>query len=110
MVDADRQAVRASNWVALLNLTFVVSLAVVLIANQNSLVYEVPTSLKLVLLLPFLVGVGAIFHTYQTIQVWRNGSFTGLWPRVRYTLISLAALFIAWFYYYWNLVGFNYFS
>jgi len=110
MVDADRQAVRASNWVALLNLTFVVSLAVVLIANQNSLVYEVPTSLKLVLLLPFLVVVGAIFHTYQTIQVWRNGSFTGLWPRVRYTLISLAALFIAWFYYYWNLVGFNYFS
>ena len=110
MADADRGAVRVSNWVALINLVFVLSLVLVLVSAGSTLAYTIPFSLKLVLLLPFLIVLGAIYHAYQAVQVWRGSRLGGVWARVRYTLISLAALFIAWFFYYWNLVGFNYFS
>jgi hypothetical protein len=30
--------------------------------------------------------------------------------RVGYTIVTLAALGLSWFYFHWNLLGFNYYS
>ena len=108
--EAERTALRVSNWVALLNWIFTVVLAVALIANANSLMYEVPFLLKFSLVFPPLIIIGAVYHLYRTVGVWRESTFDGVWARVRYSVVSLAVLFTAWFYYYWNLLGFNYFS
>jgi len=109
MSEEDRSAVRVSNWLALLNWVFVVIVGVALAANADSLMYEVPTLLKVSLLLPPLIILGALYHAYQAFVVWRDSAFTGIGARLRYTVVSLAALFAAWFYYYWNLLGLNYF-
>ena len=109
MSEEDRSAVRVSNWLALLNWVFVIIVGVALAANADSLMYEVPTLLKVSLVLPPLIILGALYHAYQAFVVWRDGALAGIGARLRYTVVSLAALFAAWFYHYWNLVGLNYF-
>jgi hypothetical protein len=77
--------------------------------NADSLFYEVPTMLKVSLVLPPVLIAGALYHAFKAVEVWRYGLLTGLWGRIRYTVVTLAMLFAAWFYYYWNLLGLNYF-
>lgn len=74
------------------------------------LMYELPATLKFSLIFSMLATLAALYHVYCSVQVWRQGVLVSAWARVRYSLVSLCALSMAWFYYYWNLLGFNYFS
>jgi hypothetical protein len=49
-----------------------------------------------------------LYLLYRTVIVWRQGVFGGLWARLRYTVVTLSALFMCWFYYYWNILGYQY--
>jgi hypothetical protein len=40
---------------------------------------------------------------------WRQGALAGVWARVRFTIVTLCAMFMCWFYWFWNILGFQYF-
>ncbi len=110
MSEDDRRAIAASNWFAVLNWVFVVVVGFTLATNADSLMYELPTMLKVSLILPPLIVIGALFHAYKAVVVWRDSLLVSISARLRYTLVTLTALFAAWFYYYWNMIGLNYFT
>jgi hypothetical protein len=78
--------------------------------DQQALMYEIPIQLKIALVFPLLALVATFYHCYQSVKVWRQGLFVSIGARIRYNLTSLAGLFMVWTYYYWNLLGFNYYS
>jgi hypothetical protein len=45
---------------------------------------------------------------YRTVGVWSGGLLSGPWARLRYTVVTLCALSMCWFYWYWNILGFQY--
>ncbi len=106
----EKRAYRASLLVATANIAFFVFLAVAMSGGQQALMYAVPTSLKIALVFPMLASVAALYHVYQFSRVWRQGLCGGVFTRLRYSVITLCAVAMVWFYAYWNLLGFKYFS
>ena len=43
-----------------------------------------------------------VSDNYDAYNYW------GIWKKIRFSIISLCCLFMIWFYYYWNILGFNY--
>jgi len=107
---AEKRASRASIAVAAANLLFALLVVLALSGGQQALMYEVPLSLKIALVFPILGTVAGLYHLYQLGKVWHERVFAGVWARIRFTAVTLAALAMIWFYYYWNLLGFNYYS
>jgi hypothetical protein len=105
-----KKAFVASILVAVTNSLFFIFASIGVSGGMIALMYELPATLKFSLIFPMLATLAALYHVYCSVQVWRQGVLVSAWARVRYSLVSLCALFMAWFYYYWNLLGFNYFS
>jgi hypothetical protein len=40
--------------------------------------------------------------------VWRRGLLPGFWARLRFTIVAFSALFMCWFYWFWNILGWQY--
>lgn len=91
-------------------LFFVLLSAIGLSAGLQELLYEIPLTLKVALVFPILASLAALYHSYQSILVWRGEMFQSGWPRARHTLLSVVGLAMTWFYLYWNLIGFNYYT
>jgi CubicO group peptidase (beta-lactamase class C family) len=106
----EKAARRASVLVAAFNIPFFVLMAIGASGGFAALMYAVPTPIKLALVFSTLAAIAALYHLYQTIRVWRLPVFGGVRSRVGYSIITLAALSLAWFYWHWNLVGLNYYS
>ena len=106
----EKKAFVASISVAVTNSLFFIFASIGVSGGLIALTYDTPTTLKFSLIFPMLATLAALYHVYCSVQVWRQGLLVSSWARVRYSLVSLCALFMAWFYYYWNLLGFNYFS
>ncbi len=104
----EKRAIRASLITVCLIILSLVIIGIVVGIYSNSLIYiAVPTALKFALAVPAVVILAALGHLFFTIQVWRNG----MWSRSRrlhHTLVSAAALYFAWFFYFWNILGSNY--
>ncbi len=107
---AEKRAFRASILAAGSNLLSIVVFAVVMTAVGDSLISGIPLALKLWLLLPMLATLAGLYHLYNAIEVWKNKMCSGVWARIRYSIVTLCALFMCWFYYFWNLLGFQYLS
>jgi len=107
---AEKRANGASILVAATNLSFALMVLLALSGGIGELLIGVPLSLKIALIFPILATFAALYHLYQLGKVWHGRMFTGVWPRVRFSAVSLASLAMVWFYYYWNLLGFNYYS
>lgn len=105
---ADRSAINAAVLASAANLLVVLAGAVVLSVVMDSLFRGIPTLFKVWLVLPILATLAGLYLLYRTIGVWRGGLLAGTWSRVRYTAVALAALFMCWFYYFWNILGFQY--
>lgn len=105
---ADRAAIRAAVYASAANLLVVVSGLVVLTIVMDSLFGGIPLLLKLWLVLPIVAVLVSLYLVYRTVVVWRHGLLAGLWSRLRYSAVALSALFMCWFYYYWNILGFQY--
>ncbi|MDP6810355.1 MAG: serine hydrolase domain-containing protein [Pseudomonadales bacterium] len=106
----ERRAFNASIYVAAANWVFLIVMGLALMLNADTLMYEIPGLLKFSLVFPMLAVIAALYHLFQSYQVWSGGLCGSVWTRARYSVITLCALFTAWFYWYWNLVGFNYHS
>ncbi|MDJ0657221.1 MAG: serine hydrolase domain-containing protein [Xanthomonadales bacterium] len=105
---ADRRAVVAAVCVAAANLLFLVVFALVIGVYGEDLFNGIPLAFKLMLILPMVAFVAGLYQVYQTVNVWRGGLLAGAWARLRYTVVTLCALFMCWFYNFWNFLGFNY--
>ncbi len=106
----EKKAFVASISVAVTNFLFVIFASIGVSGGMIALMYELPITLKFALIFPMLATLAALYHVYCSVQVWRQGVLVNSWARVRYSLVSLCALFMVWFYHYWNLLGFHYFS
>ncbi len=73
-----------------------------------SLAYEIPSVIVAWLWLPIISTILSFYLLYNAVIVFKNGLLDGKWARARYTLVTVASLFMCWFYYFWNILGFNY--
>jgi hypothetical protein len=104
----ERAAGNAAFAASAANLLVVVVGAIVISIVQDQLFGGIPLLFKLWLVLPIVATLAGLYLVYRTVIVWRQGVFGGLWARLRYTVVTLSALFMCWFYYYWNILGYQY--
>ncbi|MEM0953177.1 MAG: serine hydrolase domain-containing protein [Pseudomonadota bacterium] len=104
----ERAAVNASLFVAITNWAFALSLGYMLITEQDNLASTLPAYMPVIFLFPAAAVAAALYHAYHSYRLWRMGYCGNAWTRARYSVITLCALFTAWFYFHWNFVGFNY--
>jgi hypothetical protein len=82
--------------------------AIVIAKVGEDLFSGIPTLFKLWLILPILAFLSGIYLLYRCVLVWRQGLLVNKWARLRYTVVTVCALFMCWFYYFWNILGFQY--
>jgi hypothetical protein len=90
------------------NLLVVITGVIVLTIVSDALFTGIPTLFKVWLLVPLIATAVGVYLLVRTVLVWRNGVLSGTWARLRFTVVTLCALFMSWFYYYWNILGFQY--
>jgi len=108
--NADKYAHRSALIVATTNLVALLSAAIVTISIGDALYAEIPTSFKLMLVLPVLAFLAGVYQLIKTAQVWYSGLLSSIWERLHYSLVTLAGCFMCWFYWFWNILGFQYMS
>lgn len=107
---ADKSANRAAALAAVSHLWVLIFGAVVAVAVGDQFMARIPLLFKLWLIFPIIASLASFYLLYQAVLVWKNGLLAGNFGRIRYSIVSLCALFMTWFYYYWNILGFNYFG
>jgi len=105
---ADRAAINTAFLAAAANLLVVITGFIVLTIVQDVLFGGIPTLFKIWLAVPIVATVAGLYMLFRTVFVWRHGLLSGTWARLRFTVVALCALFMCWFYYYWNILGFQY--
>jgi len=105
---AEKTAVNAAVLAAGANLLVTVSGGIVLTIVGDSLFTGIPFLFKAWLVTPIIATVAGLYLVLRAIVVWRQGAFAGVWARIRYSFVAACALFMCWFYYYWNILGFQY--
>jgi CubicO group peptidase (beta-lactamase class C family) len=105
---ADRVAVSSAVYASAANLLVVVSGVIVVSIVQDELFSGIPLLFKLWLIVPIIATVTGFYLLFRNVQVWQQNQLAGVWARIRFTVVTLSALFMCWFYYYWNILGFQY--
>lgn len=100
-------AIRLSLAVSTSNLVFVMLAVGILTTYQMEIYEDIPTILTVSLLLPIIAVLATIGMVYFAVKAWREG-FWRLGRRIHYTLVAAAAVFMAVFYNYWNVIGWQY--
>jgi CubicO group peptidase (beta-lactamase class C family) len=108
MAPADRSALRAAVWASALNWLVLLSGAIVLSVVMDSLFKGIPPLFKVWLVTPVLATVAGLYLLFRMFGVWRRGLLPGFWARLRYTIVAFSALFMCWFYWFWNILGWQY--
>ena len=105
---ADRSALGAAVFAAATNWLVVIIGAIVISIVADQMFTRIPLLFKLWLVLPIIAFIAGLYLAYRTYTVWRQGLLAGSWARVRYSLVTVSALSMCWFYWYWNILGFQY--
>ena len=103
----ERTAIRLSLATASMNILFVILLVVIISVYQFEIFETIPTVLKVSLILPILILLTTVGMAYFAVKTWREG-YWRLGRRIHYTLVTAAALFMAFFYIYWRMIGWQY--
>ncbi len=104
----NRSAINAAVWASGANWLVVLSGVVVISAVSDSLFSGLPLAVKIWLVLPIIAFVAGLYLLYKTLFVWLQGLLGGFWARIRYTVVTLCGLFMCWFYWFWNILGWQY--
>ena len=104
----DRSALNSSLYASIAHLLVVIVGVIVISIVMDSLMGGFPLLFKLWLILPIVATLASIYLFYRSYQVWQQKLLAGVWARIRFTVVSLCALFLCWFYWYWNILGFQY--
>ena len=107
MTGGERTAIRLSLGTSGLNLFFLVMMGMVLAVYQAELFSEIPFMFKAALLFPNLAAIAGLATAWFAVKAWREG-YWRRGRRIHFTLVAFASVFMAWFYFYWNFLGFNY--
>lgn len=99
----------AALMVALANLLYISLFALRQKFTDQQSLQELSPVMGYSVLFPVVTMLAVIYHGYFTILVWRLSWFSSVWRRLLYSSIALAGLFMLWFYYYWQLWGFQYY-
>jgi len=103
----ERTAIRLSMATSGMNVVFVILLGSIMAIYQFEIYENIPTILKVSLVLPILILITTIGMAYFAVKAWRE-DFWRLGRRIHYTLVTAAAVFMAVFYIYWNMIGWQY--
>ena len=106
----DGRVARLALTIATVNLITIVLLGVVMTISGDHVLSEIPKLFKAWLVLPIITTLLAVFAFYSFVVVWRDGLCGSAWGRARFSAVVASAIFVCWFYYFWNLLGFNYYS
>jgi CubicO group peptidase (beta-lactamase class C family) len=88
-------------------IVFVIMLATILSLGIDSLIFKVPSSLYVALVLPLLALLPAAAAVYFLVTAWRTGAWR-LGTRIHYTVATLAVLAFLWMLNFWNLLGYHF--
>jgi CubicO group peptidase (beta-lactamase class C family) len=105
---SERSATLASVYVAASNLLFFIAALLVVSTYGMDLFNNIPFAFKAMLVLPIIAFVAGLYHAYKFSVVWKDGLFNSIRARLRYGVVTVCALFMCWFYYFWNILGFQY--
>jgi CubicO group peptidase (beta-lactamase class C family) len=105
---ADRSAFSAAFYASLAHLLTVLLGAIVVSIVMDNLIDGFPPLFKAWLILPIIATLASAWLLVRTIGVWSGSLLGGFWARLRFTFVPLAALSVSWFYWYWNILGFQY--
>lgn len=108
MPSEERTAVRLSLATSALNIVFVFLIIGIFATYQIDLFLEIPTILKLSLILPILIIPATLGMAYFAVKAWREG-FWRTGRRVHYSLVTAAGLFMLFYYGFWNFFGWQYY-
>ncbi len=108
LAPTEKATVNAAFYASLANILVLVLGAIVLVAVGDSLFSGIPFVFKLWLVTPLIAFVAGFYLLYRSVLAWQHGLFDSVWARIRLTVVALCALFMSWFYYYWNLLGWQY--
>ncbi|MCG8369115.1 MAG: beta-lactamase family protein [Proteobacteria bacterium] len=108
MTDKERSAKMAEVYVASSNLLFFGAALLVLSVYGNTLAWSIPFAFKAMLVLPVIASLAGLHLLYRTIRVWNTGLLNGIAARIRHSAVTVLAAFMIWFYWYWNIIGFQY--
>ncbi len=106
----NKYAAQSSVLVAATNLFTFIVLGIVLLLVGDQLGTKIPTLFTISLVFPIIATLAGLYHLYQTYLVWNNGLCDGIWARIRFSIVAACSLFMCWFYYFWNIIGFQYLS
>ncbi|MEO8448995.1 MAG: serine hydrolase domain-containing protein [Gemmatimonadota bacterium] len=85
----------------------VIAAVAVVAAYQMSILERVPFPLKIILAMPLVfVGLTAMMIV-TSVRVWRRRYWT-LGRRIHFGLVTLAACSLVWFFYQWNVLGWQF--
>jgi hypothetical protein len=93
--------------ISLLNVLFVVGIALWFRPMHPSELHGIPRIVEIVMGLGILSAVLTPGALVYTALAWKN-SYWAVAYRVYYTLVTIAAVAIVWFLYYWNWLGWRY--
>lgn len=113
-----RQAYRAASPVArklyyaaiansAVNLLFIVLFMVIVLTYQDALYSGLPFVFKLNLVLPVLAVILSLLTAWFYVKR-QTSEKTALASTIYYGMVVIAGLYMAYFYYYWNILGWNY--
>lgn len=105
---AERAAVNAAAYAAAANVLVAIAGVIVIAIVEDRLFSEIPLLFKTWLILPIVATLAGLYLLYRTAGVWKEKLLSGTWARVQYSAVTLSAAFMCWFYYYWNILGFQY--
>ncbi len=103
----ERWPIRLAVGVSALTLVFLVTAVAVVTAEGVDIFYGVPATLTAAFVLPILTSLLTVGVAVFVPLAWR-GRYWTTGRRVHYTLFAVLAAGYVWFYYYWNVLGFQY--
>lgn len=104
---ASRRLVYSAIGTAVANILFIILFLVVVVIYKDALYTGLPFVFKLNLILPILAGLLALATTYFFVKRQKDEK-PGLGSSIYYGLVVFAGLYMTFFYYYWNFLGWNY--
>lgn len=96
-------------WMGIVHVAFVLLLAYVIVAHGESLYSGIPFIFKATLALPLIAIALTLWALFRFVKRFGDETFT-VGRRIYYGLLVLAGVYMCYFYYYWNLLGWNYYS
>lgn len=97
---------QAALWTSIVNVIFLTGLYIFL-NNPETLLFEIPMKMKLLLILPIISAILTIFDLIFLLIAWKD-FYWDIRPRIHFTLVVLAAAVFIPVLMFWNLLGFHY--